>query len=194
MWVRRAAIRPVPSFAVVPEAVIARIEERLANDEDTSEKELDGAFERFSTRQPALAEYLEEQLNAKGDEVATALGWFLALSSWIAFEHATDRSIDEVDTLAVAGAAESLRLDEELRRVDAAEVVDSDDIIAMEQPHLVKFVNEHIDAALAAHADEADVDAVHAAYRAVLITILALSYAVRVPPHLSVHEHGEASA
>ena len=51
----------------------------------------------------------------------------------------------------------------------------------MEQPELLEFVNEHVDATLEAHADSIDVDDVHAIFRLVLIEILALSYAVQRP-------------
>ena len=76
---------------------------------------------------------------------------------------------------------ELLTLDEELRRADPAESLDSDDVIAMEQPHVLSFVHEHIDATLEAHAENIDVDDVHAIYRLVLLEILALSYAVERP-------------
>ncbi len=74
-----------------------------------------------------------------------------------------------------------MTLDEELRRADPAEALDSDDVIAMEQPYLLEFVHEHVDATLEAHAEEVDVDDIHIVYRTVLIEILALSYAVQRP-------------
>jgi hypothetical protein len=51
----------------------------------------------------------------------------------------------------------------------------------MEQPSLLEFVHEHLDATLEAHAEDVDVDDVHTVYRLVLVEILALSYAVRKP-------------
>ena len=51
----------------------------------------------------------------------------------------------------------------------------------MEQPHVLSYIHEHIDATLDAHAEEIDVDDVHTVYRVVLVEILALSYAVRRP-------------
>ena len=51
----------------------------------------------------------------------------------------------------------------------------------MEQPDVLAFVQEHLDAALEANANEVDVDDVHEIYRVVLIEVLALSYAVRPP-------------
>ena len=73
------------------------------------------------------------------------------------------------------------QIDQLLRNGSAAEALDSDDVIAMEQPYLLEFVHEHVDATLEAHAEEVDVDDVHVVYRTVLIEILALSYAVQRP-------------
>jgi hypothetical protein len=63
-------------------------------------------------------------------------------------------------------------------------MMDSDDIIAVEQPALLSFVNRHLEATLQAHADSIDVDDVAQIYRAVLIEVLALSYAVTKPAGL----------
>ena len=115
------------------------------------------------------------------DETALALGYFLALTVWLAFERAHGVHIDEITEEQIAATDELLTLDEELRRADPAEALDSDDVIAMEQPHVLSFVHEHIDATLDAHAEEIDVDDVHVVYRVVLVEILAMSYAVRRP-------------
>jgi hypothetical protein len=89
--------------------------------------------------------------------------------------------MNEVTEEELVATEELLTLDEELRRADPAESLDSDDVISMEQPHVVAFVHEHIDGTLDAHAEEIDVDDVHSVYRVVLVEILALSYAVRRP-------------
>jgi hypothetical protein len=89
--------------------------------------------------------------------------------------------MNEIGDDELTATEELLTLDEELRRADPAEALDSDDVIAMEQPYLLAFVHEHVDATLEAHADEVDVDDVHVVYRSVLVEILALSYAVQRP-------------
>ena len=53
MWVRRSAIRPVPSWAKVETRVLEKIEEQLASDDDGAKKRLDESFARFETAQPA---------------------------------------------------------------------------------------------------------------------------------------------
>ena len=54
-------------------------------------------------------------------------------------------------------------------------------MVALEQPGVLAFVNEHVDAALeVGEGDgEVDVDDVHQVYRAVVVLTLALSHAVR---------------
>lgn len=181
MWVRSTAIRPVPPYACVPTHALDAVREDLADDDELARSQLDQAFERFERTQPALAARLAETLGRPLDETALALGYFLSLAVWLAFEQAHGEHLDEIADAELNATEELLTLDEELRRADPAEALDSDDVIAMEQPHLVEFVHEHVDATLEAHADEVDVDDVHVVYRVVLIEILALSYAVRRP-------------
>lgn len=181
MWVRRAAIRPVPSYAQVPARVLSEIEDQLAEDDDDSRKQLDDAFTRFEQTQPALADRISSVLSGPLDETALALGYFLTLAIWLAFDELFGQDLEEVTETALTGVEESLNLDEQIRLHDPAEAVDSDDVIAMEQPDVLAFVQEHLDATLEANAHEVDVDDVHAIYRVVLIEVLALSYAVRPP-------------
>ncbi|HKQ68573.1 MAG TPA: hypothetical protein VJT73_04505 [Polyangiaceae bacterium] len=183
MWVRRAAIRPVPLYARVPPGVLGEIETDLADEDDIARDRLDSAFARFEATQPAIADRVAKALGKPIDETALALGYFLTLAVWLAFERNFEGRLGEVLGDELGGVEQSLSLDEELRRVDPAEAVDSDDVVAMEQPDLLSFVHEHLDNALEAHAGDVDVDDVHAIYRVVLIEVLALSYAVRPPEH-----------
>lgn len=194
MWVRRAAIRPVPSFAQVPLRALAEVEEHLADDDEEARQKLDDAFARFEQTQPALADRIAQVLGGPLDETALALGYFLTLAVWLAFDNVFGDDLVEVTSLALTGVEESLKLDEQLRMADPAEAVDSDDVIAMEQPDILSFVHEHIDAALEANANEVDVDDVHEIYRIVLIEILALSYAVRPPTNWGIQMTTEFTA
>lgn len=181
MWVRRAAIRPVQSFARVPEHAIEAVRDNLADDDDGAREQLDAAFDRFEQTQPALSAYVADSLSQPLDETAQALGYFLALAVWLGFEQAFDDQLDEVTDESIRATQQLLELDEELRRADPAETLDSDDVIAMEQPSLLSFVHEHVDATLEAHAEDIDVDDVHSVYRVVLVELLSLSYAVQEP-------------
>ncbi len=181
MWVRRTAIRPVPPYARVSEHALETVRESLADDDETAREQLDEAFERFETTQPALARRAGEELSKPLDETALALGYFLMLAVWLGFEGSHKGHLEEVSDESLAATEELVRLDEELRVADPAEALDTDDVIAMEQPHLLEFIHEHLDATLEAHAEGIDVDDVHAMYRVVLLEVLALSYAVRPP-------------
>ena len=165
MWVRRSAIRPVPSYATLPSHALESVRDNLAEDDEEARSQLDEAFERFERAQPALAAHVADALGKPLDETALALGYFLALTVWLAFERTHGSYIDEVKEEELQATDELLTLDEELRRADPAEALDSDDVIAMEQPHVLSFVHEHIDATLDAHAEDIDVDDVHVGRR-----------------------------
>lgn len=181
VWVRRSAIRPVPSYAAVSAAALEAVRDELADDDEEARAQLDEAFERFERAQPALAAYVAETLGRPLDETALALGYFLALTVWLAFDRAHGSHMNEITEEELSATNALLDLDEEMRRADPAESLDSDDVIAMEQPHVLSFVHEHIDGTLDAHAEEIDVDDVHLVYRVVLVEVLALSYTVRRP-------------
>ncbi|MBM4358759.1 MAG: hypothetical protein FJ096_11710 [Deltaproteobacteria bacterium] len=181
MWVRSAAIRPVPPFAVLSREALEAVEEWLGDDEPTTEARLTEIFEALESKQPVLAARLGDAFVRCRDEVAEALGYFLGLTMYRAFEASFAGRLDAVTVEGLAGVEEALALDEELRGGDPAEAVDSDDVIAMEQPHVIAYIHEHLDTALEVHAASADVDAVHAIYRTLLVVLLALSYTVRAP-------------
>jgi hypothetical protein len=161
--------------------MLARAEGRLAADEDDAEERLSSAFSRFEREQPALSERVGVALSRCRDEVAQALGYFLSLALWLAFDEEFAGRVGRLTKLEVRGVEESLALDEQLRGADPVEAVDSDDVVAMEQPHALAFLHEHVEAALEVHADVIDVDEIHDVYRALLVELLALSYAVRAP-------------
>lgn len=193
MWVRSAAIRPVPAYAQLPPEVFAEVEQWLGSDEAAAEQRLHEAFDRFENDQAVLADRIGSALARTNDEVALALGYFLALAIWLAFSEHQGSRLCTITETAVTSVEEALALDEELRGADPAEAVDSDDVVAMEQPHALNFVNEHVEAALEVHEGEIDVEAVHAMYRLILVELLALSYAVQ-PPDDGLVATGEIEA
>ena len=182
MWVRGTAIRPVPGYAKIAPPVLASLKGWLGESDDERVRgDLDQAFERFEREQPVLSAHVGDVLAGPLDETALALGYFLTLVVWICFERAHRGRLDTVTAEAVRATEELLTLDEQLRSADPAEAVDTDDVVAMEQPTLLALVHEHIDATLDSHAEAIDVDDVDVVYRLVLVEILALSYAVRQP-------------
>ena len=139
-------------------------------------------LQRFTDSQPALSQYMSGKLSASLDEPALALGHMLSLAVFMAFETFAGTPLRAVSADGAAAADAALSADEELRRVDPLDALDSEDIVAIEQPALVAFVNEHVGFTLAEHADSIDVDAVAVVFRALLVEILALSHAVAAPP------------
>ena len=73
MWVRGAAIRPVPPYAVVSREVLDRIEDELAENGLSPKSDLDDAFGRFEQTQPALAQMAALTLARPLDETARGL-------------------------------------------------------------------------------------------------------------------------
>jgi len=188
MWVRGAAIRPVPPYAVVDREVLDRIEDELAENGLSPKSDLDDAFGRFEKTQPALAQLAAQVLARPLDETALALGYFLTIAVWLAFERAFRTRLGEVDEQALEAAQSALTLEEELRATHADEPLELEDVMAIEQPGILSFVNEHVEAALepgdgqgsgeGREPRDVDVDDVHAVYRNVLVMTLALSHAV----------------
>jgi hypothetical protein len=182
MWVRGAAIRPVPTYAVVVRQVLDDIEEELADNGLSPKSDLDEAFNRFEKTQPAVAQLAATVLSRPLDETALALGYFLTIAVWMAFERAFGARLNEVTDDELAAAESALTLEEELRAAHADEPLELDDVMAIEQPGILGFVNEHVEAALEptdADAREVDVDDVHSVFRTVLVMTLALSHAVQ---------------
>lgn len=181
MWVRGAAIRPVPPYAVVGREVLDRIEEELAENGLSPKSDLDDAFGRFERTQVALAGRAASVLARPLDETALALGYFLTIAVWMAFERAFGARLGEVTSQELEAAESALSLEEELRATHAHEPLELEDVMAIEQPGILAFVNEHVEAALEpaeSEPREVDVDDVHAVYRSVLVLTLALSHAV----------------
>jgi hypothetical protein len=181
MWVRGAAIRPVPPYAVVGREVLDAVEDELAASGVESKGDLDEAFNRFEKTQAALAGRAAELLSRPLDETALALGYFLTIAVWLGFERAFGARLGEVSVEALEASEVALKLEEELRASHANEPLELEDVMAIEQPGVLAFVNEHVEAALEPQdgdTREVDVDDVHAVYRIVLVETLALSHAV----------------
>lgn len=181
MWVRGAAIRPVPPYAVVPREVLERVEQELAEGGLGTKSELDDAFERFERTQPALAQHAADILARPLDETALALGYFLTIAVWLGFERAFRDRLGVVTEEERAAADAALELEEQLRASNTEEPLDLEDVMAIEQPGVLAFLNEHVEAALEPEEDgsaDVDVDDVHLVYRSVLVETLALSHAV----------------
>ena len=182
VWVRRSAIRPVPRFACVPANAVMAAYAMLSGADERSRELTREGFERFDAEQQPLRRYLLDKLPRSLDDAALALGYMLAVAVYMAFESAPGIRLSTLTDEAVAAADAALGADEELRRSDPMDALESEDIVAIEQPALLSFVNEHIGRTLEQHAGSIDVDHVALVFRAILVEILALSHAVVPPP------------
>jgi hypothetical protein len=200
MWVRGAAIRPVPRFARVDACALAEIERDLADESPRARADLDGAFARFEATQPQLADAVSTVLSGPLDETALALGYFLSIAVFLAFEKTFGAArLREVSADALAATEAAIHLEEELRASHGDEPLDLDDVVSVEQPSVLAFVHEHVDAALEPASEDGgepadvDVDDVHSVYRVVVLITLCLSHAV-VPVDGAVRGRDELMA
>jgi hypothetical protein len=184
MWPARAAIRPVAPWAVVPQDAIAAAEADVSDDGDLEAHVME-AFAALERAQPALGRWVRGVIEAAPDDTAQALGYFLSTMVFRSFRGAFGARVRRVDDDALAAVRATFEWDEELRRGDADEVLESDDLVAIGQPHLMAFVREQLEAALEPDEDgdpaDVDLDAIAAVYRAVLIAILALGQVLTSP-------------
>jgi hypothetical protein len=180
VWVRRSAIKRVPRFAQVPSSAVAAVQSALSKADSRARAR--EAFERLSSQQQPLALYLRQRFAQPLDAAALALGQRLAAAVYMAFDAACGARLGVVSDDGVASAEAWLAADEALRQSDPLDALDSEDVVAIEQPALVAFVNEQVGETLERHAGAIDVDHVAAVFRAILVEILALSHAVAPPP------------
>ena len=182
MWVRRSAIRPIPRHARVPQSTLSSVEASFSAADERARQAAQAGLERLRSEQPALYDYLRAQLPESLDETALALGHMLVVSVFLAFASFAGDALQRLSVDAVAAADLALETDEDLRRSDPQDPLDSEDIIAVEQPALIAFINEHIERTLHRHAGSVDVDDVAMVFRTILVVIVALSHAVAPPP------------
>ena len=180
-FLQRAAIRPVAAHAVVDESSIERVE--LALDAGTGlEPALDRGYRELDRKHPALAAFLSREIAARKDDVARSLGYFLVVAVYLIFREAFPTRLAEIDEDALSAAVDSLQTDEALRADAADEVLESDDVVAMGQPAVLDFVQQHLHEALEVAGEDADLEQLDDVYRVVLIEVIALSQCVAAPP------------
>lgn len=181
MWVRQSALRPVPSYARLSEHAISRVREQLLEENAHSEAALDEAFDGFEDAQKPLADHVGEVLGGSLSDTLLAVGYFLSLTIWLTFQRSIGSELQTISQDELHSTMELFALDEELRQGRPHDPLDTDDVVAMEQPALVQLVHEHIKKVLDQEGSEVNAEHVRKIYRMLLIEILSLSYAVRAP-------------
>lgn len=181
MFLRKAALRPVPRWATVTDLSIDQLEDELGDSEAELQESLDAGYRTMDRLQPALAGWLAHELSSPPDELAQSVGYFLGVTVFLAFREAFPTRLEPVDEAGLRLALDTLDVDAELRANDPTEVLESDDVVAMGQPALVSYAQHHFDEALSQAGSDADLDSFDAVYRCILVEIIALSHCVKAP-------------
>lgn len=147
-WIRGAALRPVDDWAVVPPEVVQGLADELSAAGEGVRQLVDQAYREFDSRQPIVAAFAAERINPLEDPTAVALGYFLSISVFMLFDRAFGGRMRELSEEDVAAAREALDSEDELRQKDPSAAMDSEDVVASQQPHVLAFVRRHLDAAL----------------------------------------------
>ncbi|MDH5492829.1 MAG: hypothetical protein OEY14_12825, partial [Myxococcales bacterium] len=122
MFLRKAALRPVPPYAVVQESFVAELEDDLGEEGEELQEKLDRAYRELDRRQPALAAFLAAELAMGDDELIQSLGYFLSITIYLLFGEAFPRRLREVSEEMIHMASEMLAVDEQLRADDPSEI------------------------------------------------------------------------
>ncbi|MBI2895853.1 MAG: hypothetical protein HYY06_20010 [Deltaproteobacteria bacterium] len=147
-WIRGAALRPVDDWAVVPPEIVQGLSDELTTAGEGVRQIVDQAYREFDARQPIVAAFAAERINPLEDPTAVALGYFLSISVFMMFDRAFGGRMRELSEEDVAAAREALDSEDELRQQDPSAAMDSEDVVASQQPHVLAFVRRHLDAAL----------------------------------------------
>jgi hypothetical protein len=201
MWIRGAAIRPVPPHALIEPRLMAEVEAEVGEGE--SHEALTRWQARYEAEQPTMASRLSALLDDVDDETAVAVGFFLEIVIYATFVRAFAARLRPVSLDLLRGTEESVRVEEELRADHPEEPLEVDDVLRAEQPAIVTFIEEHMAAVLETDDDgdaqdvagaAVDVEELQRVYRHVMITVLTLSHAVMAPASYVPGSSNEALA
>lgn len=165
--------------------VVELVEDSFSSASSSLQDRVELSFEALDRKHPALAQLVSSAIADVHDETAQSLGYFLTVAVWEFFSRAFGDRISAVDADAVRLVQEALTVDQELRRSNAIEPLESDDVVALQQPHVMEFVRAQLDSTLAPEDGEATdvaIDCVDRVYEMILVVVLALSRAVSAPP------------
>jgi hypothetical protein len=171
MLIQAGALSPVPRWAAVPERAVAEALRRLTG-EAGMQPRLDAAFRRLESEQPELAAFVAGELAELEQPQAQALGYFLFMLVYLAFEEAFGRRLRALEGDELEQALAQLLADGEVRGAACRFGSYSEDAIALAQPALMTLLRGEVEDAAR---QQTDVDAI---MQAALVQILALSGAV----------------
>ncbi|MEM6960729.1 MAG: hypothetical protein AAF355_06410 [Myxococcota bacterium] len=181
MFFRKAALRPVPGWAVVNEHALDSLELGLEEGSESLQNILDKGYRDLDRRQPSVGLWLAEEVSKIEDELVQSLGYFLVVAVYLAFREAFPRRLHEVDQEGLRLAEDTLDADIELRAQDPLEVLDTDDVVRLAQPALLRFIQHHMQEAVEQSTEDVDLDELDRLYHTILVEVVALSHAVASP-------------
>ena len=146
MLIQPGALSPVPSYAAVPAQAVAAVLQRLTA-AGSLQQPLDSAFRRLESEQPELAGFIAGELSELEQPEAQALGYFLFLLVYLAFEDAFARRLRKLEPEDLDSALEQLVADGEVRSQTCPAGSYSEDIVAVGQPALMDTIRGEIKAA-----------------------------------------------
>jgi hypothetical protein len=140
--------------------------------------ELDVGFREMERQQPALSRYISDEIAEIADPQLSALAYFLGVVLFLAFREAFPARVLAVSSDEIRQVLDRLVTDGELRQTGAAGPSYSEDAIAQAQPVLASLLRDEIDRAVQETSENAAPLHVDSVYEALLVQMLALSYAV----------------
>ncbi|MDH5671400.1 MAG: hypothetical protein OEZ06_04575 [Myxococcales bacterium] len=170
MLVQRVALHSAPSYAVVEESAIAGVLRQLSGD-DLRQK-LNVAFRQMERQQPALADFVSDELSEIPGAPIQAMAYFLYVMVYLSFEASCGRGLHVIGKAEIEAALSRLVLDGQMRSETCGEASFSEDAIASSQPALMRLINQELDRAAA---ESHDVDRL---LEGLLVLVLALTESV----------------
>ena len=171
MLIQPGALSPVPSYAAVPAQAVAVVLQRLTA-AGSLQHPLDVAFRRLESEQPELAGFIASELSELEQPEAQALGYFLFLTVYLAFEEAFHRRVRRLEPEDLDAALEQLVVDGEVRSQTCPAGSYSEDVVAVGQPALMDTIRGEIKAAAE------KIPEVDPILQALLVEVVALTQAV----------------
>lgn len=178
MFVQAVALPPVPEFARVAPAVLTSVLSRMLGDPDSLTALLDDGFRRMERTQPALAEYVSNELAVVEAPRLSAVAYFLAVLVHQAFDEAFGERVGRVQPVDVHQTLDRLATDGVLRMQGSERITYSEDAIALGQPAVVSLLRAELDRIVEEAPDEARSVGIDALYEMLLVELLALTHAV----------------
>jgi hypothetical protein len=169
MWVSPGALTPVPAHATIDELTVASVIKDLLCG-DALRHELDATFRRLELHHPALAELVAGEVAEIDSAPGQALGYFLFLTVYLAFEQRFGVRLGPITHQQVDAALERLITDSEVREACAPSTC-SEDVLAIGQPALMQLIDRELRKA-------ENTEEMMPAFEALLVQLLVLSEAV----------------